>query len=165
MQDPSDDPQPQISWSSRSDWVDILVLFTVHHPRRKQATRLFAKEKLFWPPSPDRSRQRARASAAGSGNGERAAWRICGNQPDGTQSPNRMPRNWAGWRMRCGKAPGTTVSGTDLWTLLRLATVIERATAGSLPSGACVEGLGQINWAVQKPARQTREQIRRESCV
>ena len=45
----------------------------------------------------------------------------------------------------------------DLWTLPRVATVIERITGVKYHPGHVWKVLGSINWTVQKPARQAKE--------
>jgi len=45
----------------------------------------------------------------------------------------------------------------ELWTLPRVATVIERVTGVRYHPGHVWKVLGQIDWTVQKPARQARE--------
>jgi transposase len=45
----------------------------------------------------------------------------------------------------------------DLWTLPRVATVIERITGEKFHPGHVWKLLGSLDWSVQKPARQARE--------
>ena len=45
----------------------------------------------------------------------------------------------------------------DLWTLPRVATVVERVTGVKFHPGHVWRILGRINWTVQKPARQAKE--------
>ena len=45
----------------------------------------------------------------------------------------------------------------DLWTLPRVATVIERVTGVKFHPGHVWKVLGRINWTVQKPERQAKE--------
>jgi len=45
----------------------------------------------------------------------------------------------------------------DLWTLPRVATVIERITGVKYHPGHVWKVLGSIDWTVQKPARQAKE--------
>ena len=45
----------------------------------------------------------------------------------------------------------------DLWTLPRVATVIERVTAVQFHPGHVWKVLGAMDWTVQKPARQAKE--------
>lgn len=45
----------------------------------------------------------------------------------------------------------------ELWTLPRVATVIERVTGVSFHPGHVWKILGSINWTVQKPAQQAKE--------
>ena len=45
----------------------------------------------------------------------------------------------------------------ELWTLPRVATVIERVTGVRFHPGHVWRVLGRINWTVQKPARQAKE--------
>ena len=46
---------------------------------------------------------------------------------------------------------------TDLWTLPRVATVIERLTGVQYHPGHVWKILGTLNWSLQRPARQARE--------
>src|ERR1035441_3234776 len=45
----------------------------------------------------------------------------------------------------------------DLWTLPRVATVVERVTGVRFHPGHVWRILGSIDWTVQKPARQAKE--------
>lgn len=45
----------------------------------------------------------------------------------------------------------------DLWTLPRVATVIERVTGEKFHAGHVWKMLGSLDWSSQKPARQARE--------
>ena len=47
--------------------------------------------------------------------------------------------------------------GTDLWTLPRVAGVIERHTGVRYHPGHVWKILGALNWSLQRPARQARE--------
>ena len=47
--------------------------------------------------------------------------------------------------------------GTDLWTLPRVAAVIERLTGVQYHPGHVWKILGAMNWTLQRPARQARE--------
>lgn len=47
--------------------------------------------------------------------------------------------------------------GTDLWTLPRVAAVIERQTGVRYHPGHVWKILGAMNWSLQRPARQARE--------
>jgi transposase len=47
--------------------------------------------------------------------------------------------------------------GTDLWTLPRVAAVIERLTGVRYPPGPVWRILGSMDWTLQRPARQARE--------
>ena len=47
--------------------------------------------------------------------------------------------------------------GTDLWTLPRVAVVIERQTGVRYHPGHVWKILGAMNWSLQRPARQARE--------
>lgn len=47
--------------------------------------------------------------------------------------------------------------GTDLWTLPRVATVIERVTGVSYHPGHVWKILGAMKWSLQRPAKQARE--------
>ena len=47
--------------------------------------------------------------------------------------------------------------GTDLWTLPRVAAVIERHTGVRYHPGHVWKILGAMNWSLQRPARQARE--------
>lgn len=53
--------------------------------------------------------------------------------------------------------------GTDLWTLPRVAAVIERHTGVRYHPGHVWKILGAMNWSLQRPARQARE--RNEAAV
>src|SRR5256884_931762 len=55
---------------------------------------------------------------------------------------------------RGARAHGFT---TDLWTLLRVATVIERLTGVHYHPGHVWKILGAIDWSLQRPAKQARE--------
>lgn len=53
--------------------------------------------------------------------------------------------------------------GTDLWTLPRVATVIERLTGVRYHPGHVWKVLGAMHWTLQRPARRARE--RRDEAV
>jgi transposase len=98
------------------------------------------------------------------------------------QSVSRWHRQWksegmAGLRAagRAGRKPRLSASqlgrvdaalrqgarqhgfSADLWTLPRVATVIERITGERFHPGHVWKLLGSLDWSVQKPARQARE--------
>jgi len=124
--------------------------------RRKQAARLFAK-----------------GETQGS---------VARQLKASRQSVSRWHRQWksegmAGLRAagRAGRKPRLSASQwrqvdaalrqgarqhgfrADLWTLPRVATVIERITGEKFHPGHVWKLLGSLDWSVQKPARQARE--------
>lgn len=124
--------------------------------RRKQAARLFAK-----------------GETQGS---------VARQLKASRQSVSRWHRQWtsegmAGLRAagRAGRKPRLSASqwrqvdaalrqgarqhgfSADLWTLPRVATVIERITGEKFHPGHVWKLLGSLDWSVQKPARQARE--------
>jgi transposase len=124
--------------------------------RRKQAARLFAK-------------------------GERQA-SVARQLKASRQSVSRWHRQWksegmAGLRAagRAGRKPRLSAGqlgqvdtalrqgarqhgfSADLWTLPRIATVIDRITGEKFHPGHVWKLLGSLDWSVQKPARQARE--------
>src|SRR5712692_6251215 len=124
--------------------------------RRQQAAQLFAK-------------------------GETQAW-IARQLKVSRQSVSRWYRQWKkdGWKGLCaagraGRKPrlnqiqlrkvdtalrqGARQQGfsADLWTLPRVATLIERITGVKFHPGHVWKILGSLDWSVQKPTRQARE--------
>lgn len=124
--------------------------------RRKQAARLFAK-------------------------GETQAW-VARQLKASRQSVSRWYQQWEstgveGLRAagRAGRKPRLSSSqlgrvdaalrhgarqhgfSADLWTLPRVATVIERITGEKFHPGHVWKILGSLDWSVQKPAQQARE--------
>src|ERR1700691_979118 len=128
--------------------------------RRKQAARLFAKGETQGSVARQLKASRQSVSRwhrqwtsegmAGAGGAGRAAGRA-----------GRKPRLSASqWRqVDAALRQGARQHGfsADLWTLPRVATVIERITGEKFHPGHGFELLGFLDWSVQKPARQARE--------
>lgn len=55
------------------------------------------------------------------------------------------------------KGPRTHGFGTELWTLPRVATLIERVTGVRYHPGQVWKILGAMKWSLQRPAKQARE--------
>ncbi len=125
--------------------------------RRRQAARLFAKGETVL------------ASVARQVKATRQSvcrwyrqWRSGGVEAlRGAGRAGRKPRLNASALRRVENAlrKGAQHHGfnADLWTLPRVATVIERVTGVRYHPGHVWKVLGQINWTVQKPTRQARE--------
>ena len=124
--------------------------------RRKQAARLFAKGETQ--ASVARQLKASRQSVSrwhrqwksGGMAGLRAAGRA-GRKP-------RLNASQLG-RVDAALRQGARQHGfsADLWTLPRVATVIERITGESFHPGHVWKILGCLDWSVQKPAQQARE--------
>jgi transposase len=125
--------------------------------RRKQAGRLFATGKLILAAIARQlkvSRQSvSRWYTEWKGGGVRAL--------DGAGRAGRKPKLAPGQLYQVEKAlrQGARGNGfdTDLWTLPRVALVIERLTGVHYHPGHVWKILGAMDWTLQRPAKQARE--------
>src|SRR6267142_1089593 len=76
------------------------------------------------------------------------------NATAGRTAQCRAGRPRGGWVENRGSPPGFP---TDLWTLPRVATVIERLTGVPYHAGHVWYILRGLRWSLQRPARQARE--------
>jgi len=125
--------------------------------RRKQAARLFAEGKLILASIARRlevSRQSVSRWYKEWKTGGAAALRSAGRA-------GRKPRLNQGQWSRIDRAlrQGARAHGygTDLWSLPRVAAVIERLTGVHYHPGHVWKLLGAMDWSLQRPARQARE--------
>ncbi len=124
--------------------------------RRKQAARLFAKGET------QGSVARQLKASRQSVSRWHRQWKsegMAGLRAAGRAG--RKPRlNTSQWRqVDAALRQGARQHGfsADLWTLPRIATVIERITGEKFHPGHVWKLLGSLDWSVQKPARQARE--------
>jgi len=131
--------------------------FEALEQRRKRAARLFAAGRLI-PASIARELQVSRQSVSrwyekwkrGGTTALRGAGRA-GRKPKLSTTQRRCVER----ALRQGaRAHGY---GTDLWTLPRVAIVIERLTGVHYHPGHVWKILGAMDWTLQRPARQARE--------
>lgn len=125
--------------------------------RRRQAARLFAKGETVLA-SVARQVQASRQSVCRWYR----QWQQGGTEAlKGAGRAGRKPRLSMSQlrRVEVALRQGARHHGfsADLWTLPRVATVIERVTGVRYHPGHVWKVLGHINWTVQKPARQARE--------
>lgn len=73
------------------------------------------------------------------------------------RKPNLTPRQIRSVERALGKGARYHGFSADLWTLPRVATVIERVTGVRFHPGHVWKLLGRMEWTVQKPARQAKE--------
>jgi len=125
--------------------------------RRKHAARLFAAGQLILASIARRlqvSRQSVSRWYKEWERGGATALRGAGRA-------GRKPRLGPGQRGRVERAlrQGARAHGygTDLWTLPRVAAVIERLTGVHYHPGHVWKLLGAMDWSLQRPARQARE--------
>lgn len=125
--------------------------------RRKQAARLFAKGTL-----PQASIARQLKVSRMSVSRWYRQWRTSGKDAlKAADRAGRRPRlsDRDLRRVRSALLKGARVHGfsADLWTLPRVALVIERITGVQYHPGHVWKILGAMNWTVQKPERQAKE--------
>lgn len=125
--------------------------------RRKRAARLFAAGKMILA-GIARELQVSRQSVSrwykqwkrGGGGALRGAGRV-GRKPKlGRQQLGRV-------EVALRKGARAHGFGTDLWTLPRVAVVVERLTGVHYHPGHVWKILGSMDWTLQRPARQARE--------
>jgi transposase len=124
--------------------------------RRRRAARLFA--------AGERMAEVARALRVSRQSVSRwyRAWRRGGRQAlRGAGRAGRKPRLTPAQLARVdqGLRPGARAHGfaTELWTLPRVATVIERLTGVTYHPGHVWRVLRALGWSLQRPATQARE--------
>jgi transposase len=131
--------------------------FTALERRRKQAARLFAKGETVLA-SVARQLKVTRQSAfrwyqqwRRGGSGALKAAGRAGRKP-------RLTASQLG-RVEAALMKGARHHGfsADLWTLPRVATVVERVTGVKYHPGHVWKVLGSMHWTVQKPERQAKE--------
>jgi transposase len=125
--------------------------------RRKRAARLFAAGKMILA-SIARELEVSRQSVSrwydqwkrGGGKGLRGAGRA-GRKP-------KLEREQLG-RVEIALRKGAMLHGfgTDLWTLPRVAVIVERLTGVHYHPGHVWKILGAMDWSLQRPARRARE--------
>jgi transposase len=125
--------------------------------RRKQAARLFATGKLI----PAAIAQRLKVSRQ-SVSRWYAEWKSGGVRAlDSAGRAGRKPRLEPGKLRKVEQAlrQGARANGfdTDLWTLPRVALLIERVTGVGYHPGHVWRILGAMDWTLQRPAKQARE--------
>ena len=125
--------------------------------RRKQAARLFAAGKM-------RMAEIARGLEASRQSVSRwyAEWRSGGASAlSSAGRAGRKPKLDAGHMRQIDKALRRGAQshgfGTDLWTLPRVAIVIERLTGVRYHPGHVWKILGSMDWTLQRPAKQARQ--------
>jgi len=125
--------------------------------RRKQAARLFAKGDL-----PQASVARELKVSRMSVSRWYRQWKKSGNEalkaaPRAGRKPCLNPREMQ--RVQTALRKGARAHGfsADLWTLPRVATVIERIAGVRYHPGHVWKVLGAMNWTLQKPERQAKE--------
>ena len=125
--------------------------------RRKQAGRLFAAGKM-------NLAEIARELKASRQSVSRwyAEWRRGGSSAlRGAGRAGRKPKLDRGQLRQVEKAlrQGARAQGfgTDLWTLPRVASVMERVTGVRYHPGHVWKILGAMDWTLQRPAKQARE--------
>lgn len=124
--------------------------------RRRQAARLFAKgETQAW------VARRLKASRQSVSRWHRQ-WE-CGGV-EGLRAAGRAGRKPRLSASQLGKVDAALRQGArqqgfraDLWTLPRVATLIERITGEKFHPGHVWKILGALDWSVQKPTQQARE--------
>jgi transposase len=131
--------------------------FNALEQRRKQAARLFAAGKLMLAAI---SRQ-LRVSRQSVSRWYRQ-WKRSGSAGlKGAGRAGRKPRldKKQLWRVDVALRKGARANGfnTDLWTLPRVAMVIERVTGVHYHPGHVWKVLGAMEWTLQRPAKQARE--------
>ncbi len=125
--------------------------------RRKQAARLFTKGRVVLA-SVARELKVSRMSVSRWYR----RWKKSGQEAlQGAGRAGRMPRLQARQRQRIDSAlrKGARYHGfsADLWTLPRVATVIERLTGVRYHPGHVWKILGAMKWTSQKPEKQAKE--------
>lgn len=125
--------------------------------RRKQAGRLFAAGKLILS-AISRQLKVSRQSVSRW----YAEWKSGGMRAlDGAGRAGRKPKLDAPQLRRVEQAlrKGARANGfdTDLWTLPRVALIIERLTGVHYHPGHVWKILGAMDWSLQRPAKQARE--------
>lgn len=125
--------------------------------RRKQAARLFAKGNL-----PQAAVARELKVSRMSVSRWRRQWKKSGKEalraaPRAGRKPLLNPRHVH--RLQGALRKGARAHGfsADLWTLPRVATVIERIAGVRYHPGHVWKILGAMNWTLQKPERQAKE--------
>jgi len=131
--------------------------FKVLEQRRKRAARLFAAGQLI-PASIARRLQVSRQSVSRWYE----QWQSGGVKAlQGTGRAGRKPKLSPTQLRRIERALRQGAQaygyGTDLWTLPRVAGVIERLTGVRFHPGHVWKILGAMDWTLQRPARQARE--------
>jgi transposase len=124
--------------------------------RRKQAARLFAQgETQAW------VARQLKASRQSVSRWHRQ-WKSKG--VEGLRAAGRAGRKRRLSTSQLGKVDAALRQGArqhgfsaDLWTLPRVATVIERVTGEKFHPGHVWKILGSLDWSVQKPAQQAQE--------
>jgi len=124
--------------------------------RRLQAAKLFrAGEKLaFVARALHASRQSISRWYQAWKRGGRAALHAAGRAGRKPKLHRQQLAQVEHWLLQGARAHGF---GTDLWTLPRVAAVIERRTGVRYHPGHVWKLLGAMNWSLQRPARQARE--------
>ena len=131
--------------------------FAAMQDRRRRAARLFAAGKR----SQAEIARELHISRQSVSRWFQAWWQ---NQPDwirGAGRSGRQPKLDKAQRKQVDKAlrQGAQAHGfaTDLWTLPRVAAVIERATGVRYHPGHVWKILASLEWSLQRPAKQARE--------
>ncbi len=124
--------------------------------RRKQAARLFAKGE-----TQARVARQLKASRQSVSRWHQQ-WESTG--VEGLRAAGRAGRKPRLSASQLGRVDAALRHGArqhgfsaDLWTLPRVATVIERITGEKFHPGHVWKILGSLDWSVQKPAQQARE--------
>jgi transposase len=124
--------------------------------RRKRAARLFAKgETQAWVARQMKASRQSVSRWYGQ-------WKTGGVK--GLQAAGRAGRKPRLSRIQLRRVDTALRQGArqhgfsaDLWTLPRVATVIEKITGEKFHPGHVWKILGSLDWSVQKPAKQARE--------
>jgi winged helix-turn-helix protein len=108
------------------------------------------------PRSPIPSGCRRRRPACGIGAGIRAVGRRCAARAGQAAAHGSKRRSWTRSR-GLRKGPEAFGFDTDLWTLARIAAVIEQLTGVGFHPGHVWRLLRRLGWSVQRPARRAAE--------
>jgi len=131
--------------------------FEAMEQRRKQAGRLFAAGKMILAVIARElrvSRQSVGRWYAEWRRGGAVALRGAGRAGRKPKLNAKQLQHLASALRRGARAHGF---GTDLWTLPRVATVIQRLTSVHYHPGHVWKILGAMDWTLQRPAKQARE--------